>query len=78
MAETQEEADRQFALMLSREAYYEEDNNYYGLYEDADGMDYSKKKKRKSSTGKDDEWNPLGRKSNKRALKKTPVSATGI
>ncbi len=78
MAETQEDADRQFALMLSREAYYGEDHSFYGLYEDPECAEQTKKKKRKSSAaGKDDEWNPTGRKPNKRVLKKTPIFVTG-
>ena len=70
MTQTQEEADHQFALMLSREAYYDDANDYYGIYDDFE--DAKKKNKRKSLT-RDDEWNPEGKKP-KKAIKKTPVS----
>ena len=77
MSKTQEEEDHALALLLSREAYYDDQDAYYGMYGDLDDDDEAKakkKQKRKSRTF-DDEWNPTGRPSKKAHKKQAGTSS---
>jgi hypothetical protein len=68
---TQEESDHQFALLLARESYFE-DEDYYGVYADFIPKSPKNKKTKRKSEPRDEEWNPDGKKP-KKAIKKQSI-----